>query len=215
MSGRGAAARQRHLQTPRLGVVLDMGVDGVDHADGAEFAALHGVTGGPVFGGVLAAVGGHQQHVRFPAGVHHRLRVLGIQAQGLFAQHMLAYLRGALHVLAVHGVGQHDVDGFHVVTLGQFLELVVGVHVVLGEVEGAGERFALVLLARDQRGNISMFAGAGRRNQLFGAELAEADDGVADALDFGFGFGNLRFEGAWPHGKEKRCGGGWKRFTRP
>jgi hypothetical protein len=104
---------------------------------------------------------------------------------------MLAGARGADGELAVHAVGQADVDGVDGFVVGDAVEGLVGVDGGFGDAVHGGVFLALGLgVAGDEGGDLGgLRVGAGAHEDV--GDGAEADGGVADGA-LGGGRGCLR-----------------------
>ncbi len=161
------------------GVESKTALEGLDLADGAR---VDEALGFDVGGLVVDAVGDHELDIGFAAGVDHGAALGGGDGHGLLAEDVLAGLRGADGVLAMHAVGQTDVYGVDVFVVADAVEGFVGVDGGFGDAVHFGVVLALGIgMAGDEGGDFGgLGIGAGAHEDV--GDGAETDGGVSDGL---------------------------------
>src|SRR5262249_51865967 len=119
-------------------------------------------------------------HAAAGAGVDHAAGLGWAGRHRLLAEHVHAGRGGTLGVVAVHRVGQHDVDGIGVTAAHQVVILVVMEH---GRLILLGQHRGLLHVAGHQGDEFRVVVGVGEGGQHGGlGEPAEAHHGVTNLL---------------------------------
>ncbi len=143
------------------GIEAEGAFERLDLADGAGVDEAFGFEVG---GLVVDAVGDHEVAFVGGAGGDHIAALGGGDGHGLFAEDVFAGFGCADGVLAVHGVGQADVDGVDGGVVAQAIVGFVAVGRGFGEVVEGGVVFALgVGMAGDEGGDLGGFGSRRRR----------------------------------------------------
>ncbi len=170
------------FKAPQVGIADHESEAGIDDAHRSKLPRAYETHTLEMVGVVLTAVRNAQQALRRLARIDHPLALFYRHFHRLFAEHMLSCFGGEDGLLAVQGVGSHDIDNVDVVVVGHLPHGLVGIDAVIGNCV-AGFPFAdFFRRPGDDAGEAAVLGLLQGRRNLVLAEPAQSAQGKADFL---------------------------------
>ncbi len=168
------------LQAPQVAVAHGETEARIDDAGGAELLRAHQANALEMVGIVLAAIRNTEKPLRRTTRVDHPLAFLNGDLHRLLAEDMLAGLCRGNRLVAVLGVGGHDVEDVDVRVVGQLPDRVVRIDAVIRDSIPGLPLPDLVGRPGDDAGQPAVFGFEQCRSDLVLAQAPKAAEREAD-----------------------------------